>query len=684
MLHHQSSIDILQKKLSADGLAPHVDKLMQCPLGCGYYFKYCKDHFCAETISFVIEVEKFVDLFAVDNEEVWVASKTWRELDEEIALNQMGLGMSSSAIQKSTTELILSGNLISESSWPQTKVNRLAVLSAIQIIWSRFFSADSEDQICVSDAVLQKTCKRLMNISFYGKEVFREVCKDPAVTSSLRDISQRYEQSDDHKICMYRMSQLSKQSSSLSIHIPLPKHSVYGHYTKEVLLRENNPVLFPLSDVLIDGVLYGAFLKYLNKSHASENLRFIRALHIFKEYILSGTKEDMKNADVWAFTMFQNFVLQGSAYELCLSRAVCNEVARSIACPHVDMFKDIEKSSMEALRFLFTSFTQLPEYTELRLKVVASASGGSSTASSMRGSVAGTGNGEGKLNSFQRSRQRNKSKHSQSFTVTANASGGGGSGGGSTHLPPIASSSLSTYVQGLFDEAAVAAAVAENAATQVSTAMMVPKSSAHKVSGESSSSNNNSGGFDNNSFRSLRNNAQRRNSDRKNNPNSSLGTHFLCTGADPGSSDLVVLMEAERGSQSPGGYSCPGVSPSRMGPVKSPQSQHPKSPPTVPPASRPSTGDVNKKSTNEENLHIPYHGGMTSASSAPSAATASSSASSAATAAMGAVSLLPRLAGAAASMLPLLVDAASAAAVAARNGLHSSSASAGQSYAVQR
>lgn len=370
-MNQQLSADLMVSrewfnKLAEDGPVPHIEKLVHCPLGAGYFFRFCKSQFCSETIHFIIEVDKYIEIFCTDDGG-WDENKSWKDTDRDLGISGAAC-MTEINIKRDIIDRINTDEFIPVETWPSGKVDRTAVLESIRTIWSRYFDETAPEQICLPPAVIANTCKRLLNAHLYGKDVFQEACRDRTIVSTQKDIAMRFRQSEELQIYMQHLQELQRPLCTVSIHIPAPRYTLTCVYTKNQLLEED-ALLFTLDEILADSFLYAEFMKYLNRSFASENLRFIRAVYLFKKSIGAKDGDRIRKASDWAFKVFQNFIIAGSAYEICVTKAVQREIARNIATPHLLMFQVAEKSTMATLKLLFESYRKTPEYLSLRVKI---------------------------------------------------------------------------------------------------------------------------------------------------------------------------------------------------------------------------------------------------------------------------------------------------------------------------
>uniref|UniRef100_A0A7S3HLQ8 RGS domain-containing protein n=1 Tax=Spumella elongata TaxID=89044 RepID=A0A7S3HLQ8_9STRA len=353
-------------KLLEEGPATNIGELVHNPLCSGYFFKFCKSKYCSETTSFVIEVDKFVEIFSSDDGG-WEEGLSWREIDK--ALSSTATPDGPTNIQQDIADRIHTAEFLPIESWPSGKVDRLLVIEKIRLIWSQFLADGASDQVCLPSGVLLNTCKRMLNVHMYGSEVFQEACENPGIISTLRDIATRFQISEDYALCLRRLLEFTKPAHNVSIHVPGPRHTLTAMYTKNRLLESEPAVLFSLDQFLSDNFLYVEFMSHLKRLSASANLRFIRAVHIYKKSFTNTDLSTHKKAADWAFKMYLNFLRPGSAYEVRVSEILRRDIARNLASPHIDLFQHVEKEISSILDGLFAAYMLTSEYTNLRLKL---------------------------------------------------------------------------------------------------------------------------------------------------------------------------------------------------------------------------------------------------------------------------------------------------------------------------
>lgn len=354
------------KTSSPNGMKPEkgidldsISNLIHEPICSGFLYKYCEDHYCSENIKFIIEVDKFRDYFLA---EPMFWHKTWREVDAELALENVSLDRGTTKERAAEVQTrIDSETLISESSWPSKRISRAAVESMAKYIWNTFLSDDAEYQICVPSAVLWRTVRRMLNIHLYGKEVFHEALGEP-IKTIYRDIYPRFRNSEHMHTLRRRMQEVENLPPSSELHLPSLPFIVAKRYT---LVELQDGVQLTLQDMLDDRVCFREFFRYLQSCIVAENLRFIRALQVFKSLLGSRDRATHQQGIEWAWKIYKFFIAPYSAYEISVADKTRRDVMRLLADPRVDMFEVLERRTMDMLRVHFNTFRNKKEYAAL-------------------------------------------------------------------------------------------------------------------------------------------------------------------------------------------------------------------------------------------------------------------------------------------------------------------------------
>mmetsp|Transcript_9757 Transcript_9757/g.16107 ORF Transcript_9757/g.16107 Transcript_9757/m.16107 type:complete len:538 (+) Transcript_9757:247-1860(+) len=360
------------KELQEEGPVRNIEKLVHDPLGSGYLYSFCASQFCTENMGFIIAVDKFMDYMRID-ESAWDESVTWQQLDEANGINNIAGTSRAKTPSKEElkTELLdplESETLISGSgdgtAWPSpVKVHTDIVQRMMLSIWRSYLDDAAEEQICLPALVLVNTVQRMKLVHIYGPQVFLQAMIDP-IKTIRKDIAMRFQSSTQFTTYLARCKELLVPSCAVTIHVPNPTGSVTQIYTKTQLQDPN--LKFELDEILEDKILYSRFLKYLNRCIAAENIRFIRSVRIFRYFAESEEKEDIHRKIAWAFRMYTNFLVEGSAYEICVTANVRRNIMRQLASPTAATFDEAERVTYATLQLMFDQYTRTPEYASLR------------------------------------------------------------------------------------------------------------------------------------------------------------------------------------------------------------------------------------------------------------------------------------------------------------------------------
>lgn len=273
MISTASSADMCadeRKEISFD-----VDVLVDDPIRLGYLLAFCESQYCVENVSFIIEVQRFKDIFSVDTA-VW-GPKTWRQIDSDINL--------SSLPPCSKVSVDFSSSLRC-TDWPSTSVLAEHVEAQMRSMWETFFSETAPSQICVPAKIFDNTVKRLKKISTYGPEVFGEAMIDPLKTLK-RDIVPRFLSSDIYRDMCTRLSSLYMLPTATDLRVDPPEGCpVCSGMDENDILGSLESL--DLLDMISDKILYEHFLTYLRSIVASENILCARMIDVFKSKTAVG------------------------------------------------------------------------------------------------------------------------------------------------------------------------------------------------------------------------------------------------------------------------------------------------------------------------------------------------------------------------------------------------------------
>lgn len=372
--HHsdEQNMENLESSVSMSGFKPDkganlesINDLIHEPICSGFLFKYCEAFYCSEHIRFVMEVDKYRDYFQTENM-FWLSS--WKQVDLDLALQKFDISYPE-RVKETIAEvqaLLDSETLTVDAKWPSTRVSRTGVESMMKHIWETFLSDSAKFQICMPSRVLWKTLQRMKNVHLYGKDVFQEALYDP-IKTIFRDIYPRFRNSEHMKMLRQRMRECEDLPPSSALVLPPLPNLITSRYTMKELHAETK---LTFQDMLEDKICFKEFFRYLQSCIVSENLRFIRALQVYKEHIIS-TDDSLKRHGVeWAWTIYKFFIAPYSAYEISVSHTARRDVMCQLADPTVNTFDVIERYTLDLLRVHFNTFRNKKEYTNMNAVIL--------------------------------------------------------------------------------------------------------------------------------------------------------------------------------------------------------------------------------------------------------------------------------------------------------------------------
>lgn len=337
-----------------------ISDLIHEPICSGFLFKYCEAFYCSEHIRFVMEVDKYRDFFQTENM-FWLTC--WKQVDLDIGLQKYDASYSD-RVKETIIEIqshLDNETLIADTNWPSTRVSRVGVESMVKHIWETFLSDNAKFQICMPSKVLWKTLQRMKNIHLYGKDVFQEAMYDPIKTIH-RDIYPRFRNSDQMRQLRQRIRECEDLPPSSSLQLPPLPNVITSRYTLQELL---GGAKLTFADMLEDKICFKEFFRYLQSCIVSENLRFIRALQVYKEHITSADETRRRLGVEWAWSIYKFFIAPYSAYEISVAHTARRDVMRHLAHPTVNTFDAIERYTLDLLRVHFNNFRNKKDYANI-------------------------------------------------------------------------------------------------------------------------------------------------------------------------------------------------------------------------------------------------------------------------------------------------------------------------------
>ena len=321
-----------------------IDFVLNNPISCGYLLSFCDTQHNSENLHFIMVVDKFKDNYT--DPACW--SKPWRDIDEEININEINPGNFSQVLQP--------------TQWPSKVCSSSAMEADVDEIWENYFSDEGLSQICIASEVLRRTRCRIERLHLYGPHVFSEALIDPIKTIA-RDILPRFLKSELYTTLKLRLSQTDPLPSAANLSVPSPTVSILDDATLDELPESRR---FSLGEIIHDRVLYEHFLSYLRQTVSSENLLCVRMIHVFDELIEKG---DVEGANQIGWNLYLYFIAPGASLEVSCSYRQRKDVMLKLALLSAGDFDEIKKSALSMLTVNFASFQRTSEYSSLASKM---------------------------------------------------------------------------------------------------------------------------------------------------------------------------------------------------------------------------------------------------------------------------------------------------------------------------
>jgi hypothetical protein len=188
--------------------------------------------------------------------------------------------------------------------------------------------------------------------------LFGETLIDPIKTVK-RDLLPRFKTSKYFLEMERRISELNPLPTASMLNAPYPTSL---HVSDLFLAESPESPSFEIVDFLSDRILYEIYLGYLEANVCSENLLFIRMVHVYKEIYKKGNKEEISNC---AWDIFKFFIAERSAFEIGCSHRRRQGVMYSLANPLVDTFDFIETHVMRELAPNFKLFKASSSFRDI-------------------------------------------------------------------------------------------------------------------------------------------------------------------------------------------------------------------------------------------------------------------------------------------------------------------------------
>lgn len=251
-----------------------ISSLIEDPIGCGFLLSYCERQYAEENLTFIIDVNRYMELFHLIDPDRITWPTSWQHLDTSPHTDISQSRLSLFAKLKES----LNQNGGRKQKWSVLERLCAEAESKASSIHRTYIADDAPRLICMSSKVNRNTHRRLEQIGRYGPEVFGEACLDPVLTL-CKDILPRFLKSELCSLYRIRSSELLllPPARALVVQPPDVQPSLYCQDDFAPTRR------FTLNELLREGFLYGEFLDFLQRRVCAENLFCYRLVCIFEE-----------------------------------------------------------------------------------------------------------------------------------------------------------------------------------------------------------------------------------------------------------------------------------------------------------------------------------------------------------------------------------------------------------------
>ncbi|KAF0682448.1 Aste57867_25400 [Aphanomyces stellatus] len=264
-----------------------IDDVMNNPVAVGYLLDFCQKNLCAENLNFVMAVDRYKDKC------------------ELLDFND------------------------------EEDVKTCGAMAAT--IWKDFLSRNSPNEVSLPSEDRQITIERMDKITKFKGKLFDVAIQD-AMKTLQKDIMNRFIKSSQFSELV---SRLSETPDSYDPFVLVPPPAV----TTTAATIEGADIT--LDDILGDTVLFEEMNTYLNKKFNSENLKCVREICIFEDL---AKEKDMTNTKKKAWSIYRNFVMAGSQFEVSCSNATRKNVMQRLGCPLDKMFEEVKETTLLTLK----------------------------------------------------------------------------------------------------------------------------------------------------------------------------------------------------------------------------------------------------------------------------------------------------------------------------------------------
>mmetsp|Transcript_34206 Transcript_34206/g.32607 ORF Transcript_34206/g.32607 Transcript_34206/m.32607 type:complete len:529 (+) Transcript_34206:105-1691(+) len=345
---HQNNI---RKKYS------NIPDLINHPICCGFLLQFCESQHNSENLNFIREVDDFRELFMGDTKDENKWNKHWRDIDLK---NKIDDDIVEEA-EKPNIKLIQHKS----ERWGVKTDKTEKILDAIENLIMKYFNDDSDNQVSLSQEILQKTKKRINLVHLYGPVVFDEACIDP-VKTLVKDIWPRFKQSDVLDYMVVGVASCEPPPPKCELIVPSPGMLLLTVSSPESLADGRQ---FSLDEIIGCQILYEEFSEYLKiqKNESIHNLICIRMIDVFNQLIVLNSYDEYY-LKVWQ--IYRYFITEGAAYIIPIDSRDRKQIMLKLAEPRKDMFKYVRLAAYNLLKNDFISFSKTDEYLDLNVEML--------------------------------------------------------------------------------------------------------------------------------------------------------------------------------------------------------------------------------------------------------------------------------------------------------------------------
>ena len=140
-----------------------VEEMIDDPIGCGFLLRYCVRQHNEENLNFIIEVNRFREVFSNIDVEKQIWTKTCAQIEA------MGVDPAAEEspppLAAMLKEMFLDSQQKMAVKWSELEMLAKEADERMKHIFAHFLSEEAPTPICISQKLLQDTIHRMHNIS---------------------------------------------------------------------------------------------------------------------------------------------------------------------------------------------------------------------------------------------------------------------------------------------------------------------------------------------------------------------------------------------------------------------------------------------------------------------------------------------------------------------------------------